>query len=161
MLASKYGRPSIREEGPRCEDPITMNDCILGNPYKLHKQNEAKAMDHAKKKVVAKFDRLQIEAQYVLEVCESILVRLMGSIVHKIFGIEAWGVGLLASTTISILEKDDDLVAFIKNNEMAYAKEVRMTWDPKCKKHGPSKARWKKEMQAIISYHESQMIHGW
>jgi hypothetical protein len=50
-------------------------------------------------------------------------------------------VGLLASTTISILEKDDDLVAFIKNNEMAYAKEVRTTWDPKCKKHGPSKAR--------------------
>jgi len=64
-------------------------------------------------------------------------------------------VGLLASTTISILEKDDDLVAFFKNNEMAYAKEVRTTWDPKCKKHGPSKARRKKEMQAIISYHES------
>jgi len=66
-----------------------MNDRILGNPYKIHKQNEAKAMDRAKKKVVAKFDRLQIEAQYVLEVCESILVRLTGSIVHKIFGIEA------------------------------------------------------------------------
>jgi len=89
MLASKYGRPSTHEEVPRCEDPTTMNVRILGNPYKLHKQNEAKVMDRAKKKIVAKFDRLQIEAQYVLEVRESILVRLTGSIVHKIFGIEA------------------------------------------------------------------------
>jgi hypothetical protein len=52
------------------------------------------------------------------------------------------------------LEKDDDLVALIKTNEMAYAKEVHMTWEPKHKKHKPSKARQKKEMQAIISYHE-------
>jgi len=42
-------------------------------------------------------------------------VRLANSMVHKIFGIKAWGVGLLTSTIISILEKDDDLVAFIRN----------------------------------------------
>jgi hypothetical protein len=118
-----------------------MNVRILGNLYKLHKRNEAKAMHRAKKKTATKFDRLQIEAHDVLKVCKPILVRLMDSIVHKIFGIEAWGVGLLVNTTISNLEKDDDLVAFIESNEMAYSKEVRTTWEPKCKKHRPSKAR--------------------
>ncbi len=51
MLASRYGRPSIREKGPRCQDHTTMNVRILGNPYKFHKRNEAKAMDRAKKKL--------------------------------------------------------------------------------------------------------------
>jgi hypothetical protein len=46
-------------------------------------------------------------------------VRLANSMVHKIFGIKVWGVGLLASTIISILEKDDDLVVFIRNNMVA------------------------------------------
>jgi hypothetical protein len=39
--------------------------------------------------------------------------------VHKISGIKAWGVRLLASKIISILEKDDDLVVFIRNNRVA------------------------------------------
>jgi hypothetical protein len=51
----------------------------------------------------------------------------MGSIVHQILGIETWGVGLLANTTVSILEKDDDLVALIKNSKMAYAKKMCTT----------------------------------
>jgi hypothetical protein len=63
-----------------------------------------------------------------------------------IFGIKAWGVGLLVNTTVSILEMDDDLVVLIKNNRVVYAKEVCMAWDPKCKKHGLSKARQKIEM---------------
>jgi hypothetical protein len=63
-----------------------------------------------------------------------------------ILGIKTWGVGLLVNTIVSILEKDDDLVVLIKNNKVAYAKEVCIAWDPKCKKHGPSKARRKKEM---------------
>lgn len=96
------------------------------------------------KKIATKVDRLQIEAQCVPEVCKPILVRLADSIVHKILGMEAWGVGLLASTIVFILEKFDDLVVFIINNMMVYAKEVCMTWDPKCEKHGPSKARQKK-----------------
>jgi hypothetical protein len=144
MQASRSSCHSTREEGPRHHDHTTMNVRILGNPYKLHKRNEVKAMDHAKKKATTKFDKLQIEAQCVLEVCKPILVRLMGSIVHKILGIKTWGVGLLANTTVSILEKDDDLVALIKNNKMAYAKKMCTTWDPKCKKHRPSKARQKK-----------------
>jgi hypothetical protein len=41
-----------------------------------------------------------------------------------------------------------------------YVKEMCVTWDPKHEKHMPSKARQKKRMQAIVSYHESQMIHG-
>ncbi len=57
-----------------------MNVHILGNPYKLHKRNEAKAMDHAKKKVATKSGRLHIETQCVLEVHKPILVRLTGSI---------------------------------------------------------------------------------
>jgi hypothetical protein len=82
---------------------------ILGNPYKLHKQNEAKAMDHAKKRLATKFDmdhakkkpttkfdKLQIEAHGVLKVCKPILVGLTGSIVHMIFGIEAWCVGFVS-----------------------------------------------------------------
>jgi hypothetical protein len=39
--------------------------------------------------------------------------------VHKIFGIKAWGVRLLASKIVSILEKEDDLVVFITNNRVA------------------------------------------
>jgi hypothetical protein len=57
-------------------------------------------------------------------------MKLANSMVHKIFGIETWGVGLLASTTISILEKDDDLVVFIINNMVAYAKEMCVTLGP-------------------------------
>jgi hypothetical protein len=60
---------------------------------------------------------------------------------YLILGIKAWGVGLLVNTTISILEKDDDLVVLIINNRVAYAKEVCMAWDLKCKKHEPSKVR--------------------
>jgi hypothetical protein len=133
--------------------PMSYHFPILQIPLKLQapKQPYELAMDCAKKKIATKFDRLQIETQCVLEVCKHILVRLMGSIVHKIFRIKA-GVGLLVSITISILEKDNDLVVLVKNNEMAYAKEVRTTWDPS--KQG------KKKMQAIISHHESQMIHG-
>jgi hypothetical protein len=109
-------------------------------------------MDHAKKQIATKVDRLQIEAQCVPKVCKPIIVRLANSIIHKILGMEAWGVGLLASITVFILENDDDLVVFIINNKMVYAKEVCMTWDPKCEKHGPSKARQKKEMKKIILY---------
>jgi hypothetical protein len=65
-------------------------------------------------------------------------VKLVDSIVHKILGIESQYVGLLVSTIVSILEKDDDLVAFIRNNRMVYAKKV---CTPKHEKHGPFKAR--------------------
>jgi hypothetical protein len=41
-----------------------------------------------------------------------------------------------------------------------YAKEMCVAWDLKREKHMPSKARQKEEMQTIISYHESHMIHG-
>jgi hypothetical protein len=44
-------------------------------------------------------------------------------------------VELLRSMTFSILEKDDDLYAFITTNKVVYAKEVHATWDPKHKKH--------------------------
>jgi hypothetical protein len=115
-------------------------------------------MDHAKKRIATKVDRLQIEAQCVLKVCKPILVRLVDSIIHKILGMEAWGVGLLASTIVFILENDDDLVVLIINNRMVYAKEVCMTWDLKCEKHEPSKARQKKEMQTFVSYPSLQFF---
>jgi hypothetical protein len=79
----------------------------------------------------------------VQEVCKPILVKLAKSMVHKILGIETWGVGLLASTIISILEKDNDSVAFIRNNMVVYAKEMCVTWDFKHEKHGPSKVKQK------------------
>jgi hypothetical protein len=63
-----------------------------------------------------------------------------------ILGVKAWGVGLLINTTVFILEKDGDWVVLIRNNKVAYAKEMCMAWDLKCGKHGPSKVRQKKEM---------------
>ncbi len=54
MLASKSGHPSIHEERPYWH--------ILGNPYKNHKQNEAKVVNLAKNKIATKFDKFQIEA---------------------------------------------------------------------------------------------------
>ncbi len=89
-------------------------------------------------KVVATFDRLQIETRCVPDICKLIFVKLSDSIVHKRLGIESQYVGLLISTIVSILEKDDDLVALIINNRMVYAKEV---CTPKHEKHGPFKAR--------------------
>jgi hypothetical protein len=50
-------------------------------------------------------------------------------------------VGLLRSITFSILEKDDDLYAFIITNKFVYAKEVHATWDPKHKKQKLSKMK--------------------
>jgi hypothetical protein len=98
------------------------------------------------KKFVAKFDRLQIEAKCVPKVCKPIFVGLENSVVCKIFIIKACGVGLLASTIVSILEKDDDLVVFITNSTMVCAKELCVAWDLKCEKHGPSKVKHKKEI---------------
>jgi hypothetical protein len=115
-------------------------------------------MDHAKKKIATKVDRLQIEAQCLPEVCKPILVRLANSIIHKILGMEAWGVGLLASTIVFILEKDVDLVVFIINKRMVYVKEVCTTWDFKHEKHMLSEARQKKEMQTIVSYPSLQFF---
>ncbi len=45
MLVSRYNHLSTCKMGPRHQDHMVMNVCILGNPYKCHKQNEAKAMD--------------------------------------------------------------------------------------------------------------------
>jgi hypothetical protein len=115
-------------------------------------------MNHAKKKIATKVDRLQIEAQCLPKLCKPILVRLADSIIHNILGMEAWGMGLLASTIVFILEKDDDLVVLIINNRMVYAKEMCMKWDPKHEKHGPSKARQKKEMQTIASHSSLQFF---
>jgi hypothetical protein len=104
------------------------------------------------KNVVAKFNRLEIEAKCVPKVCKPIFVRFANSMVCKILMIKAWG---LTSTNVSILQKDDDLVVLITNSKMVYAKEVCVAWDLNCKKHGPSKVRHKKEIQTIVSYHES------
>ncbi len=45
MLTSRYSHLSTCEKGPRHKDHMVTNVFILGNPYKCHKQNEAKAMD--------------------------------------------------------------------------------------------------------------------
>jgi hypothetical protein len=50
-------------------------------------------------------------------------------------------VGLLGRITFSILEKDDEIYAFIITNKVVYAKEVHATWDPKHKKHKLSKMK--------------------
>jgi hypothetical protein len=50
-------------------------------------------------------------------------------------------VELSRNITFSILEKDDDLYAFIITNKVVYAKEVHATWDPKHKKHKLSKMK--------------------
>ncbi len=57
------------------------------------------------------------------KVGKPIFVRLANSMVCKILMIKAWGVGLLANAIVSILEKDDDLVVFITNSTVAYAKK--------------------------------------
>jgi hypothetical protein len=50
MPTSRFSHLSIGTKEPKCLDHTIMNVCILGNPYKCHKWNEAKNMDHAKKK---------------------------------------------------------------------------------------------------------------
>ncbi len=85
-------------------------------------------------------------------------MRLADSFIHKILGMETWGVVLLANTIVFILGKDNDLVVLIINNKMVYAKEMCMTWDPKHEKHGPSKARQKKKMEKIVSYPSLQIF---
>jgi hypothetical protein len=50
-------------------------------------------------------------------------------------------VELSGSITFSILEKDNDLYAFIITNKVVYAKEVHAIWDPKHKKQKLSKMK--------------------
>ncbi len=144
MSTSTFGCPSTCEKGPRCQDHIV----ILINTINEMRQRSWTTL----KNVAAKFDKLQIEAKCVPKVHKPIFVKLANSTVCKILMIKAWG---LTSTNVSILEKDDDLVVLITNSKMAYAKEVCVAWDLKCEKHGPSKVRHKKEIQTIVSYHES------
>jgi len=63
-----------------------MNVCVLGNPYNCHKWNEAKSVDHPKKKQQQQHNLIGCKLKHVF--CET-----FGSMGHKILGIEAWGVG--------------------------------------------------------------------
>jgi hypothetical protein len=77
MATSRFSCLLTCKEDPTCLDHIIMNACILGNPYKCHKWNEAKSVDHAKKKN----NNIIIGCKLKHVFCET-----YGSMVHKILG---------------------------------------------------------------------------
>jgi iron only hydrogenase large subunit-like protein len=93
--ASKYGCPFTCVGGPRQQNHQAMNALILNNPQARQTQNEKKAIDQAKKKVKAKWDRLQLEAQGFEEVHQHLLVKFAFDKLLNVINILKWGVGFV------------------------------------------------------------------
>ncbi len=55
---AKLGRPSISERGPRRQDHVKMNACILGNIMVMQRWNDQKVTSHAHAKTQREWDKL-------------------------------------------------------------------------------------------------------
>jgi hypothetical protein len=60
---AKLGRPSTSKGGPRHQNNVKMNACILGNAMAVQKRNDQKLVNHAHAKAQHGWDKLVIIAK--------------------------------------------------------------------------------------------------
>jgi hypothetical protein len=58
------------------------------------------------------------------------------------------------------LEKDEDLGDAITSSRDAYARKVKVAWDPILWDQESNKTAHTHEMQTILDFHASEMVHG-
>ncbi len=95
MLVAKNGYPSIWTKGPRVEDHIAMNACILGNAYLQQNKMRWKWWIVQRRKLQKIRNKLQVKAMQVLEVWKSTMVKFYKSFLSRSWGFqhEWWGYG--------------------------------------------------------------------
>jgi hypothetical protein len=70
-----------------------------------------------------------------------------------------WGL-TIPHGAFSKIEKDNDLASFIQTNKVGYAKAFKLMWDVHNFATMSSKAKHVKEFDALVKFHEFEMIHG-
>jgi hypothetical protein len=58
------------------------------------------------------------------------------------------------------LKRDEDLVSLIQASKISYVKGLKNVWDSWNWMGSSSKKEHKKEINLLVNYHESEMIHG-
>ncbi len=79
MDLGKPKHPFILEQGPRVQDHAAMNALVLINLLAWFCHNEQKAIARAKRHAFLKWDKLQVDLQYTLELPKPALVMLTSS----------------------------------------------------------------------------------
>ncbi len=60
----------------------------------------------------------------------------------------------------SWMEKDEDLQGMIRSTRCVYARQLKTAWDVKNWDRESSKTNRTKQLEDVLDFHESQMIHG-
>jgi hypothetical protein len=90
-----------------------MNVQVLNNLLAQFHRNEQKAIK-VKRHSLLKWDMLQVDLHYTLEVPKPALVRLASSHILRLLGMITWGVGSIPLNVKAKLEHDENLA--IVNN---------------------------------------------
>jgi hypothetical protein len=72
-----------------------MNAWVLSNPLARFHRNEQKAIAKARSHALLKWDRLQVDLQYTLEVPKPTLVTLASSYIFWFLNMSSWDVGAI------------------------------------------------------------------
>jgi len=75
-------------------------------------------------------------------------------------GIKYWGVRSIPHDGPINALKDEDLQTFIYTTQCVYAKKVKMAWDHIYWEQRCNKKIQKQQINTIIDFHGSKMIHG-
>ncbi len=128
MESGKLGCPSIRKEGPRRQDHMTINAWVLSNPLAWFRHNDQKAIAKAKRHANLKWNRIQVYLQYTPKVPKPTLVKLTFSHILQLLGTIAWGVGGILLNVQAKLKHDEDLALVIQTTQARYAKAIKGIW---------------------------------
>ncbi len=75
-------------------------------------------------------------------------------------GLTAWGVGSVPQDAASRMEKDENLQGIIRSTRCAYARQLKTAWDAKYWDRESNKTSRRKQLAAVLDFHEFRMIHG-
>lgn len=108
----------------------------------------------------SKWDQLQKFAKDLEKVKKSPLVKVAQKHLSQILGILAWRYGNILQYAFFRLEKDEDLGDAITLFRVIYTRKVKVAWDPILWDQESSKTTRAHEMQMILDFHASEMVHG-
>ncbi len=157
---SKPGRPSTAAGGPRHQDHAKMNARILGNAMAVQRRNDQKVASRARAKAQREWENLVAVEKQCPPFPKPGLVKLASEKLLKVLGLTAWGVGSVPRNAASRMEKDEDLQGIIRSTRCAYAQQLKTAWDAKYWDRESNKTSRKKQLAAVLDFHESRMIHG-
>jgi len=157
---AKPGRPLTSARGPQHQDHAKMNAHILGNAMSMQRRNDQKVPNRARAKAEREWNHLVA----VVKQCPSLptpdLVKLTSEQLLKVLGLNAWGLENVLRDVTSRMKKDEDLQGMIRSTRCVYARQLKTPWDVKNWDRVSSKTNRTKQLEDVLDFHESQMIHG-